>query len=142
MHRNDSDETDRFCLWMRTVPVGLCILEFCRNIAKTKGLTTYQLNMLRFKVSAVVGCLIIAVAAYLAPSGYFGPISSRIRSLFVAHTRTGNPLVDSVAEHQPASDGLNRHADCSISLDNADADADAVAVSDAEAQILYLQTSR
>ena len=39
----------------------------------------------------------------LAPTGYFGPISSRIRSLFVAHTRTGNPLVDSVAEHQPAS---------------------------------------
>ena len=39
----------------------------------------------------------------LYPTGYFGPISSRIRSLFVKHTRTGNPLVDSVAEHQPAS---------------------------------------
>ena len=56
---------------------------------------------------------------------YFGPISSRIRGLpgppfkafglfgilrcfcfgssrFVKHTKTGNPLVDSVAEHQPA----------------------------------------
>ena len=37
------------------------------------------------------------------PSGYFGPLSSRVRGLFVQHTRTGNPLVDSVAEHQPAS---------------------------------------
>ena len=26
-----------------------------------------------------------------------------MRGLFVKHTRTGNPLVDSVAEHQPAS---------------------------------------
>ena len=35
-------------------------------------------------------------------SRYFGPISSRVRGLFVKHTKTGNPLVDSVAEHQPA----------------------------------------
>ena len=34
-------------------------------------------------------------------SRYFGPISSRVRGLFVDHTKTGNPLVDSVAEHQP-----------------------------------------
>ena len=40
---------------------------------------------------------------YLAPSGYFGPLSARVRGLFVKHTKTGNPLVDSVAEHQPAS---------------------------------------
>ena len=33
---------------------------------------------------------------------YFGPLSSRVRGLFVKHTKTGNPLVDSVAEHQPA----------------------------------------
>jgi dolichyl-diphosphooligosaccharide--protein glycosyltransferase len=42
------------------------------------------------------------VVALLWPTGYFGPLSSRIRSLFLEHTRTGNPLVDSVAEHQPA----------------------------------------
>merc|ERR1719235_3049589 len=34
---------------------------------------------------------------------YFGPPSARVRGLFVKHTRTGNPLVDSVAEHQPAN---------------------------------------
>jgi dolichyl-diphosphooligosaccharide--protein glycosyltransferase len=39
----------------------------------------------------------------LHTTGYFGPISSRVRGLFVEHTKTGNPLVDSVAEHQAAS---------------------------------------
>jgi dolichyl-diphosphooligosaccharide--protein glycosyltransferase len=51
-----------------------------------------------------VGALIVSVVvALLWPTGYFGPLSSRVRGLFVTHTRTGNPLVDSVAEHQPAS---------------------------------------
>ena len=27
----------------------------------------------------------------------------RVAALFVEHTKTGNPLVDSVAEHQPGS---------------------------------------
>lgn len=27
----------------------------------------------------------------------------RVSALFVKHTKTGNPLVDSVAEHQPGS---------------------------------------
>ncbi|GMH63215.1 hypothetical protein TrRE_jg10188, partial [Triparma retinervis] len=44
-----------------------------------------------------------ALISFVLPSGYFGPLSSRVRGLFVQHTRTGNPLVDSVAEHQPAS---------------------------------------
>ncbi len=61
------------------------------------------------KLRAVVfGCAAAAAAvviAVLAPMGYFGPLSSRVRGLFVQHTRTGNPLVDSVAEHQPASAG-------------------------------------
>ena len=50
--------------------------------------------------SAILGILLIAL---VLPTGYFGPLSSRVRGLFVQHTRTGNPLVDSVAEHQPAS---------------------------------------
>merc|ERR1719253_2187423 len=48
-----------------------------------------------------------AAAAFIVvvavPQSYFGPISSRVRGLFVPHTKTGNPLVDSVAEHQAAS---------------------------------------
>jgi len=52
-----------------------------------------------FGAAFLVGLLFIAV---LTPHGYFGPVSSRIRGLFVKHTKTGNPLVDSVAEHQAA----------------------------------------
>jgi dolichyl-diphosphooligosaccharide--protein glycosyltransferase len=43
------------------------------------------------------------------PTGYFGPLSARVRGLFVKHTRTGNPLVDSVAEHQPANEQAYQH---------------------------------
>ena len=35
--------------------------------------------------------------------GIFSPFSARVAALFVKHTKTGNPLVDSVAEHQPGS---------------------------------------
>lgn len=49
--------------------------------------------------------LVVGFSAVLAPTGYFGPVSSRVRALFVRHTLTGNPLVDSVAEHRPSDDG-------------------------------------
>merc|ERR1711871_1700891 len=61
------------------------------------------------KVSAIVGVVVLSVSAYLYNSGYFGPLGARIRGLFVKHTRTGNPLVDSVAEHQPASQQAYEH---------------------------------
>ena len=50
----------------------------------------------------LVGAVVVGLGAlYLAShTGYLGPLSSRVRGLFVKHTRTGNPLVDSVAEHQ------------------------------------------
>lgn len=59
----------------------------------------------RLRLRYIAGTLaaMSLVAVTLAPTGFFGPLSSRIRGLFVRHTRTGNPLVDSVAEHQPAS---------------------------------------
>eukprot|EP00760_Papus_ankaliazontas_P000786 PhM_4_TR10228/c1_g1_i1/m.37151/K07151/STT3; dolichyl-diphosphooligosaccharide--protein glycosyltransferase len=57
----------------------------------------------RLRTLAIAGAFMCAVGAMLWPTGYFGPLSSRVRGLFVKHTRTGNPLVDSVAEHQPAS---------------------------------------
>lgn len=49
------------------------------------------------------GAVVGAIGFVLLVSGFFGPISVRVRSLFFKHSRTGNPLVDSVAEHQPAS---------------------------------------
>merc|ERR1712176_1220273 len=59
--------------------------------------------MFRIKVMVSVGIALVSFAFLLWPTGYFGPLGARIRGLFVKHTRTGNPLVDSVAEHQPAS---------------------------------------
>ncbi|CBH10989.1 oligosaccharyl transferase subunit, putative [Trypanosoma brucei gambiense DAL972] len=49
--------------------------------------------------------LLLIVAIYLFSTGYFRSFSSRVRALFVKHTRTGNPLVDSVAEHRPTTAG-------------------------------------
>jgi len=88
-------------------PFGLFVfiqlIEFCEIQKRRKKLTTMQVMQLRLQVLAVAGVLLAVVAAALYPTGYFGPLSARIRGLFVKHTRTGNPLVDSVAEHQPAS---------------------------------------
>jgi dolichyl-diphosphooligosaccharide--protein glycosyltransferase len=55
------------------------------------------------QVVGAAGGVLAAICMLLYPTGYFGPLSARVRGLFVKHTRTGNPLVDSVAEHQPAS---------------------------------------
>ena len=59
--------------------------------------------MIRVRYVAATVTALLAAALLVAPSGFFGPLSSRVRGLFVTHTRTGNPLVDSVAEHQPAT---------------------------------------
>lgn len=70
------------------------------NSKKRSLLDTWKF---RFMALAGVGMVVGFIAYLLLPPAYFGPISSRVRGLFVKHTKTGNPLVDSVAEHQPAS---------------------------------------
>ena len=40
---------------------------------------------------------------------FFVSSQVRVSALFMTHTRTGNPLVDSVAEHSPASSGAYWH---------------------------------
>ena len=62
---------------------------------KIDKLRIFQLKLFSAFIIILVVCVIM-----LAPTGWFGPVSSRIRGLFIQHTRTGNPLVDSVAEHQ------------------------------------------
>merc|ERR1719420_2445621 len=69
-------------------------------------MTTWTFIKFRIQCVLALAAGIVVVAILLAPTGYFGPLSSRIRGLFVKHTKTGNPLVDSVAEHQPASAGI------------------------------------
>jgi dolichyl-diphosphooligosaccharide--protein glycosyltransferase len=64
-------------------------------------------SMMRWVVIAVVLCVaLVAIGAATWHAHVIGrllPPTPRIRSLFVEHTKTGNPLVDSVAEHQSTS---------------------------------------
>ena len=83
--------------------LGYQLLQFCEFLRGKKQMTRAEMFKLRFKVSALAFGVASVLIIALAPKGYFGPISSRVRGLFVKHTKTGNPLVDSVAEHQPAS---------------------------------------
>jgi dolichyl-diphosphooligosaccharide--protein glycosyltransferase len=64
-----------------------------------------KVNKWKVRALVVLGGVVVSlpIMYWLYTIGYFGPISSRVRGLFVKHTKTGNPLVDSVAEHQAAS---------------------------------------
>ncbi|PBJ69487.1 oligosaccharyl transferase subunit [Trypanosoma cruzi cruzi] len=76
--------------------------EILRRRADVPICSTKALRI-RARVFMITCGVLVLAAALLAPQGYFGPLSSRVRALFVQHTRTGNPLVDSVAEHMPTS---------------------------------------
>merc|ERR1712166_213541 len=82
--------------------VGMQVLAYVEIQRKKDNLNFSQVLALRVKYALAVGAVGAVIVAILFPTGYFGPLSSRVRGLFVKHTRTGNPLVDSVAEHQPA----------------------------------------
>ena len=79
------------------------LLMLAEYIKGKKEMTRLQVLKLRVKIFAIAAAVGILAVMAVAPRGYFGPLSSRVRGLFVQHTKTGNPLVDSVAEHQPAS---------------------------------------
>jgi dolichyl-diphosphooligosaccharide--protein glycosyltransferase len=79
------------------------LLEYVEIQRRKRRLTFLQVWELRVKLAVPCVALAAVAVAIVMPTGYFGPLSSRIRGLFLKHTRTGNPLVDSVAEHQPGS---------------------------------------
>lgn len=83
--------------------VAFQLLEYCRRQAVAKNLNYLELWKVRIRVGLMALGVAMILIFFLAPTGYFGPFSSRVRGLFVKHTKTGNPLVDSVAEHQAAS---------------------------------------
>jgi len=83
--------------------LGYQALQFVEVMKRRRKLSRMEAWKLRIQVGLVGLLIVVALIMIVAPSGYFGPISSRVRGLFVKHTKTGNPLVDSVAEHQPAS---------------------------------------
>jgi len=83
--------------------LGYQVLAIVGYYRKKHKLTKVKTFLLLVEVSLVTAAILGVIFFVLMPPGYFGPISSRVRGLFIKHTRTGNPLVDSVAEHQPAS---------------------------------------
>jgi len=83
--------------------LGYQLLQYCEILRKKRRLSRKEAWLMRVRVCGMVAAVLVVAVMLLAPKGYFGPISARVRGLFVKHTKTGNPLVDSVAEHQPAS---------------------------------------
>jgi len=88
--------------------MGYQVLAFCDAQRRKRDMSVKEFVSFRIKTFVLLVIALVAVGMVLAPMGYFGPLSSRIRGLFVRHTKTGNPLVDSVAEHQPANAGMYR----------------------------------
>ena len=83
--------------------LGYQLLEVVNVRRRKDGLTLEQSFKVLLKLAVPCLAVGVLVAGYLYSVGYFGPLTARVRGLFVKHTRTGNPLVDSVAEHQPGS---------------------------------------
>ena len=76
----------------------LTLAAFCESRKRTLGEREYAAFLKRV---VSVGLAASAFALLVAgQSGLVGGLSARVKGLFVPHTRTGNPLVDSVAEHQ------------------------------------------
>jgi dolichyl-diphosphooligosaccharide--protein glycosyltransferase len=82
---------------------GMQVLEVAESMIRRRGLAGAAAWRIRVHVYAAAAAAAAAVIMALAPTGYFGPLSVRVRGLFIKHTKTGNPLVDSVAEHQPVT---------------------------------------
>ena len=83
--------------------LGYQVLGVTEEIRHRQKLTRRESWKLRLRIGGTMVAVFFVFVFLLAPKGYFGPISARVRGLFVKHTKTGNPLVDSVAEHQAAS---------------------------------------
>mmetsp|Transcript_27009 Transcript_27009/g.62376 ORF Transcript_27009/g.62376 Transcript_27009/m.62376 type:complete len:866 (-) Transcript_27009:74-2671(-) len=87
--------------------VGLQIMEAC-DLYRSRRSQTLKDSMVyfwfRIRVFVALGVAVILGGTVLMQLGFFMPLGARIRGLFLETTRTGNPLVDSVAEHQPSNE--------------------------------------
>jgi len=82
------------------------LMELCDIYRRRQGkeVSGGKFFMFRVLVFGVVFAVAAAVVATLVQLGYFMPLGARIRGLFLEAVKTGNPLVDSVAEHSPANE--------------------------------------
>jgi len=78
------------------------VMAVCDAIKARKKMSAWQFCFFRVGVFAAAATAAGGVAFILSQMGVFMPLGSRIRGLFLVAVKTGNPLVDSVAEHQPA----------------------------------------
>jgi dolichyl-diphosphooligosaccharide--protein glycosyltransferase len=85
--------------------LGFQVLELCDIYRKRlkNGMTAWRFFFFRVMVFASIGVVVAGVSWILLQMGHFQPLSSRIRGLFLKHRKTGNPLVDSVAEHSAST---------------------------------------
>jgi dolichyl-diphosphooligosaccharide--protein glycosyltransferase len=83
--------------------VGLQFFRFMYFWKEKNNMTPKEFQAFQVRFIGLCGAVGAVVFGYLFFSGWLGPFSNRIRSLFIPHTRTGNPLVDSVSEHQATS---------------------------------------
>jgi dolichyl-diphosphooligosaccharide--protein glycosyltransferase len=88
--------------------IGFQVLQLCewsiRSRSRSSGvrMSPKAISRYRFQVCTCAAVVGLTATVLFVPSDYFGPLSARVRGVFIKHAKTGNPLVDSVAEHQPA----------------------------------------
>jgi len=80
------------------------VIEVCDIYRRSRKKPMSGRSFFLFRVGVFTACagVVAAVAYVLMQMGVFMPLGARIRGLFLEAVKTGNPLVDSVAEHQPA----------------------------------------
>merc|ERR550514_759296 len=90
---------------------GYQLIEACDVYRRRQKKPMSGWQFFRFRVLAWVfaGLIICGLWYIFYLMGYLQPLSSRIRGIVIKHQRTGNPLVDSVAEHQPSSTAAYQH---------------------------------
>eukprot|EP00957_Ditylum_brightwellii_P203085 15333154-Ditylum_brightwellii.AAC.1 len=83
--------------------LGYHVHYICKIVQKKHNLSWLDAWKLQFNAAIVASIVRFLLIVFVAPKGYFGPISLRVHGLFVKHTKTVNPLVNSMAKHQSAS---------------------------------------
>ena len=84
--------------------LGFQVLEFTER-TMAPGLSPREKWRRRFQMYAYAAVAAISALVLATTTGVYNVngLSVRVKSLFIKHTKTGNPLVDSVAEHQPGT---------------------------------------
>jgi dolichyl-diphosphooligosaccharide--protein glycosyltransferase len=81
------------------------VMQVCdlSRAAQKGGMSAWRFFFFRCGVFLALAGVAAGVAYALWDLGFFMPLGARIRGLFLKAQKTGNPLVDSVAEHQLAA---------------------------------------